>query len=65
MWLIENTPAGYLLNQDDLKLDDLVKLQTLTVMFRAGCKVLPENLCIFSSNNEDQSRTFNFKHQFA
>ena len=34
----------------------------------AKCKILPENLqnlFIFSSNNEDHRRKFNFKHQFA
>ena len=42
-----------------LKLNDLNKLQTLTVMFIEKCEILPENLqylFIFSSNNEDHRR---------
>lgn len=51
-----------------LKLKDLIELQTLTVMFRAKSKALPENLqklFVFSSEDEIHRRKFNFKHQFA
>ena len=51
-----------------LKLEAVVKLQTLLFMFRAKSKMLPFNLQVLfkaSSESGDSRRKYDFKHKFA
>ena len=51
-----------------LKLEEIVKLQTLLFMFRAKIKTLPVNLQgLFEASSEsgESRRKYDFKHQFA
>ena len=51
-----------------LKIMDLVELRTLLTVFRAKNRTLPielQRLFIFSSENEDHRRRYDFKHQYA
>lgn len=49
-----------------LKLEDLVKFQTLIILFKARHKMLPEKIQhLYQLEKEFSRRRYNFKHQFA